>query len=393
MISDLDLCRGCSAPQVGLDEHFLEAICVEHARCITRLFVERCTAMGDRDIRGIVPFLAGSLHALDSFDLVWDTAFGTAHRALLMRSQSDVGAIAAALAFALHIRGVPGAWFLKLPVPVTLRFGCWLLPLADEITVEATERNVLIAVKASGKQRSAFFRRTRAEWTGEGSIRMPAARMGWLPIAVVHDYAPPGFEEEINLDMLQPVAARRLAVACRSAIKIIDQYAPIYSAWVRRVVRFIVPLYSQPGYLRSGSDSFLPGMISICHQSDPSMIAEMLVHEATHQYYYILARLGGVTDGSDQAIYYSPIKKTGRPLDKILLAYHAFANVEILSRLFIENGLKECHHARRNVVDLGKQLDEMEQFLRNSSTLTPIGRGLCEPLFDLRRKGISTWQA
>ena len=176
MISDLDLCRGCSAPQVGLDEHFLEAICVEHARSVTRLFIERCTAMGDRDMKGIVPFLAGSLDALDSFDLVWDTAFGNAHRALLMRGQRDVAAIAAALAFALHLRGVPGAWSLKLPEPVTLRFGCWLLPRADEITVEATGRRVLIAVKASGKQRRAFFRRTRAGWIGAGSIRMPAAR-------------------------------------------------------------------------------------------------------------------------------------------------------------------------------------------------------------------------
>jgi HEXXH motif-containing protein len=94
----------------------------------------------------------------------------------------------------------------------------------------------------------------------------------------------------------------------------------------------------------------------------------------------LLNRLGEFDDGSDPALYYSPIRHTGRPIRWILIAYHAFANVLLFYRCCAANGLDKDPYCRLNEKVLVPQLEQLEGALRKSRALTPLGRALWEPL-------------
>jgi HEXXH motif-containing protein len=101
----------------------------------------------------------------------------------------------------------------------------------------------------------------------------------------------------------------------------------------------------------------------------------------SHQYYYVATRLGPVDDGSDPTLYYSPIKRTGRPIANILLAYHAFGNVVLLMRDLRLNGYAdETGYISANESALGAQLQELEAGLMSTTALTSVGRSLYDPL-------------
>ena len=106
----------------------------------------------------------------------------------------------------------------------------------------------------------------------------------------------------------------------------------------------------------------------------------MLVHECSHQYYHLLTRLGPVDDGSDTTLAYSPVKNTGRPISMILLAYHAFANVELFYRHCQAAGLEDEGYCANNQEGLKPQLEQLEQALSATDALTELGQALWEPL-------------
>lgn len=56
-------------------------------------------------------------------------------------------------------------------------------------------------------------------------------------------------------------------------------------------------------------------------------IAGTLVPESSHQYFYLLEKIGAIDDGSDQQLYYSPATRVDRPISRLPMAFHAFVNV------------------------------------------------------------------
>jgi HEXXH motif-containing protein len=117
--------------------------------------------------------------------------------------------------------------------------------------------------------------------------------------------------------------------------------------------------------------------------SNPLALAEMLIHEATHQYYHLLTRVAPVHDGSDDNLYYSPVKRRGRPLPFILLAYHAFGNVLLFTRACIQAGVPDPQqYLRKNEAELVPQLQQLEEGLRQTRALTPAGLALWRGLAD-----------
>ena len=169
--------------------------------------------------------------------------------------------------------------------------------------------------------------------------------------------------------------------ALHDALDVFDNFAPDYSLWVLRLLREIVPLESASDCMRSGSSVAEPGNCHMSFRNGPVALAEMLVHETTHQYYYLLTRFGPVDDGTDQQRYYSPAKQCGRPIAYILIAYHAFANVLLFSRQCLAAGHKdEDGHLRRNVDTLTGWTETLEEALRTTNALTACGRALWLPL-------------
>jgi HEXXH motif-containing protein len=178
--------------------------------------------------------------------------------------------------------------------------------------------------------------------------------------------------------------------ACQCAIEVMTKYAPSYSEWVRRVVRYIVVLQRQGDgdYNYSGSSSGDFGLIHVCASPDPVGLAETLVHEAAHQHYYILCRLGSVDDGTDQNAYYSPLVDTTRRIDRILLAYHAVGNIILLARQLRESGAPQsATFSERQENRLFEELRQLEEPLRGNSALTPIGRAILDPLMEHVHRG------
>ena len=106
----------------------------------------------------------------------------------------------------------------------------------------------------------------------------------------------------------------------------------------------------------------------------------MLVHESSHQYFYVLQHFGSIADGSDTELYYSPVKRTGRPVTAILLAYHAFANVLLYYRECLERNLDDDGYCAKNEKQAVIELAQLECALQATPSLTPLGQALWEPL-------------
>jgi hypothetical protein len=178
----------------------------------------------------------------------------------------------------------------------------------------------------------------------------------------------------------------------QEALGFIDRFAPDYGPWVLRLLREIVPLESAPDCMRSGSSVAEPGSCHMSFRNGPVALAEMLVHETTHQYYYLVTRLAPVDDGTDRQLYYSPAKQCGRPIAYILIAYHAFANVLLFSRRCLAAGHKdEDGHLRRNIDVLSGWIETLDEALRTTNALTEPGRALWLPLaHELQRENEST---
>lgn len=126
-------------------------------------------------------------------------------------------------------------------------------------------------------------------------------------------------------------------------------------------------------------------------RNGPVPLAEMLVHETTHQYYYLLTRMGPVDDGSDAELYFSPAKQRGRPIHYILIAYHAFANVLLFSQRCLANGYDDPDgYLQRNVLALTEWMRHFEAALGTTKALTPLGEALWRPLArELHLAGLS----
>ena len=117
------------------------------------------------------------------------------------------------------------------------------------------------------------------------------------------------------------------------AMDLIATYASEYLGWVDRVVRQLFLINPRPHRVESGSYEDYLGMIHMSANADPLRVAELLVHEASHQYLNVLRKIEPVDDASDEAQYWSPPVHCHRPIAKLLTAFHAFGNVQYFYRL------------------------------------------------------------
>jgi HEXXH motif-containing protein len=166
-------------------------------------------------------------------------------------------------------------------------------------------------------------------------------------------------------------------------LALIQLGSPVYMNWIARLTRTLIGLRISHGSQNSTTSFLAPSVIAMGTQNDPVLTAETLVHEATHQYLYAISRLGRLETGTDVTLYYSPFKKTGRPLFYIILTYHAFGNVLLFYRALRNNGVllpQSRQDVDLRVADLEKDLKVLENALRGSRALTEIGKDLWEPV-------------
>jgi HEXXH motif-containing protein len=372
--------RGFSCPQEGTDEGLAAFIVSRHAQEYARRFIERFRVAIDRRSRGLLPLLDRSIADEPTFDEAWNVVHGDVRRAVLHAVDGEV-AVRRAAALGLHLSaaGRPGDWDVELASPARLRWEHWLLPAADALAVSSDGRQAEVRLGSGRQKRALVFQRRPAGWVANGGTSLPTATRHGCAFTLLSSHALEGLEFGGSLHF-SVVPRAEVVRSLRDAVSILAGHAPVYLPWVRRVVKAIIPVHARLSEIRSGSDFEKPGVVQASFPIRTVALAETLVHEASHQHFQIVLRAGPVVDGSDRKLYWSPVRQMDRPIDKILLAYHAFVNVLLLYRLCRRNGLRDGGYIARNEARLLPQLAQLEAPLRSTTGLTASGRALWEPL-------------
>lgn len=382
-------CRQFALPQLEYDERFGESIALIHARALVKLFVDRYSDVISQRSNGLLGLLDRWLWSNSQFETIWDPSFGALQWAL-ESGEPDPVEIATRLALRIGVAGQPGDWTARLERDVSLRWERWILPTGNCLSVMNEGTRVRIDIVGHrGHTESLWFQCEDTRWhTADAEYLLPIDEHGQLYLvpqsAVVDQLA---IEDEFHSIVTFPGPTPELAHSYATALELLRRCTPMYFDWVVRVLRGIVPCQcGDSSRTRSSSWLEAPGTVLVSAGPTPVLIAEMLVHEACHQYFYLLRRLGPVNDTSDSTLYYSPAVDRDRPLDRILMAYHAFANVLLFYEAALSSDLKEDLDCVRTVVRLREDVELMEGPLRDNIALTPLGYALVQPLMERLRR-------
>lgn len=140
---------------------------------------------------------------------------------------------------------------------------------------------------------------------------------------------------EHRLARLSAAGLDRFTAVLREALVVLHSVDPEYARAVSSRIRAVVPLHRpDPKKHVSSTYSSLPGAIFLCHDEDPLLQAETLIHEARHDELNALDAAEPMFAGPQpEARYLSPWRPDPRPLRGILLGAHAFLAV---GRLLVE---------------------------------------------------------
>lgn len=303
---------------------------------------------------------------------------------------SDHAVLAAAqLALRVSAGGGALAWEAQLPWESSLSLRSCVLPRATSVRVSGGAEGMLVELSRAddGYTRATFalegglqnarvvpsdaaHAAPQVALRGGGSIVLwPAGRATEVPaLGAFTERAP--VVERVNQDI----------VACfLASLEIIDTCAPCFAPWVAEVIRDVLVLRPLANRILSASNSDAPGMVSLS-VAPPLAVAEMLVHEASHQWLHLVMRVGPLVDPADDRLYYSPAKGTMRPLLGILAAWHAFGNMDQLFRQVAESGQDDGGFLALAMPKVRAQLEGLRPSLDDNPALTPLGRALYLPL-------------
>ncbi|MGB8521608.1 MAG: HEXXH motif-containing putative peptide modification protein [Candidatus Acidiferrales bacterium] len=370
--------RGFSSPYEFLDDMFLETVAVEYARGFAERFVCRCRRNWDSQSRELLHFLQQCLEERWSFDTVWDDSFGLVRRAVRDLPTFGLMRTAATLGMRMLECGQQGEWEIELETPVRLRWDNVLLPRASWIRVTGARAGATILYRNRACKQRIKIRRSKGGWQSDGLDALSTIDKDGHRYILAFGEA----VDALTLHSVPKLKSTSMDLAQHKLLRALDlltQFAPIYSPWVGRVLRMIIPVKSRRNTIVSGSDQDHPGTVYLSIHCSPVAIAEMLIHEATHQYFYLLSRCGALDDGSSK-LFYSPIKRTKRPIRMILLAHHAFGNVLLFYRLCRQKGLSDAGYCERHEAQLAPQVQRLQDTLASANRLTPLGDALWQPL-------------
>jgi HEXXH motif-containing protein len=362
---EYEIYTGFSSPRQAFSPAFANILAVEHGRAVTRAFLDHHGDAMNRAGDGLTTLIEHWLDSDASFEHVWHPALGELREAL--RPDGPIHPLRAGSSFGLHLTGLGlgDGWRMSVGAAAVLRWRDHALPPCDRIRVARRGDGVRLTLEHGGNPVD-----------GAAATPLPSLPLGDGRAIVVY---PQAVLSHLVGDFAARVGPGDLA-ALAEALALLRQYAPPYETWVQRIVRGVIPLVSEGGMIFSSSYEGRPGVISISFPAEPVALAEMLVHEASHQYLHLLSRLGALDDGSDTTLYDSPVKRCPRPIGAILLAYHAFANVQLFYRAALARGIDDAGYCERNARELAPQLVLMEEWLCSTTALTPLGRALWEPL-------------
>jgi HEXXH motif-containing protein len=376
-LANLFDCLSC--PQEPPDETLFACIALESDREILRTFLATFPRLADDD-PGLAQlfqrFLTGPPPSAKS---AWHYAF--ANLLHIRKNPARAGdALEGAVVLALHLmeEGLPGAGDYAFPTAKVFLWGSHLLPPAQRIRVDSDGASAILELYLGAEKHVVRLRRTDGEWTAAlprlHRFGTSSDKISILPPVALR----PG--EFTDVFPLMVTADAGMAATCQQAFDLIADIAPEYQRWVTRLMRHIVLLKNEPSIIRSGSTVRHPGLSHLSYTDNRVSIAEMLIHEVSHQHFRLLERVGPLVDGDDNRLYYSPVKRTGRSLERILLAYHAFGNMLLFYRGCLQDRKLDRTHCARNVDEIEEQLRVLDEPLKSNPSLTDLGQSIYRPL-------------
>lgn len=360
-------------------EAIIEQVVQAHTAMIIQAFRQRYDRQLSAFSAGLYS-LIGSVDQNLDFETAWDPALGGLHYAISVDPDS-LRSRAVAFALRLHERGHGGEWRAPIEDYTRFHFDRWPLPEGEQIQLESDGKQVRIKILMAGKNTNMTFKKEGGEWLSSGTPSpLPEAVSGDRRVRIWRRRELWTKEVRFLAEAVDDSEPEFMADRCGEAMALLREDAPIHYAWVERVLRFVAPWKVTSDIRPSGSSSsnLAPGLIGAGNHDHIVSLADTLVHEASHHYFYVALLLGPAHDGSDTNLYFNPFLELDRPIDRILLAYHAFANV-----------LTFCHEATfrghaayldTRVPQLVRGLKIMEKSLSASMALTPNGRVLLEEL-------------
>lgn len=280
--------------------------------------------------------------------------------------------IAALSAAHLHSEGREGEWQASFASPEPLAFGLRLTPPAREIRVSA--RAGRVEVSLDGGPALPF---------DTPEFVLPGITIGGTRVALLGARSQATSPVD-GSESFSEVSIETVTNTLGGTASILRTCAPSYLGWVEDALSAVVPLrpYDET-HTQSYSVQGLNGTVFASFPTPALKMAELLVHETSHQYYHYGQLQTLFSNGMDETLYWSPYVQKGRPIDRILLSFHAFANIVLFYRNCLSAGMTEDRDLAEYEIAFNlNHLGPMSQHLQSSRGLTPAGRSLFEPLRD-----------
>jgi len=375
-----------SLPCEPADDAIFGAVMTAHGSGVASWLLRKHAPEVGQASEGLVEFVRSWIDAPGAWQTAWDISFGRAHLAL---KESKLDPVEAAIRMGIHIAasGHVGAWQAWTP-PTVIQFEDRVL---EGVTLVAVDNDVsgrcVIRFRLSDGIDIELRRSSGSDsWAGEGGHRLISIGRNRAIRLLPKRSLPAGEREGEVFQDCQPVSeiTGEAAESFEAGMTVLERNTPQYVPWVERVLCGIVVCPREAEFrLVSGSWEDVPGLVHMSSPHNGIDIAEILVHEAAHQYFYMLQRVGPVDDSTDNQLYWSPPIRKNRPLSRILMAYHALANVQLLFEAVRSNETNDkwdIEYVRVNEPDLQAAIRALDQPLRGNPALTKLGRGLYDLL-------------
>lgn len=166
------------------------------------------------------------------------------------------------------------------------------------------------------------------------------------------------------------------------ALTVLSHGTEQYFLWVIAVVRHVIEMRRvSPSHSTSRSFLFHFGGVEIGAPASTIESIELLVHEASHQYFHMASLLGRTTT-PQAGNHHSPLKGRVRPLERILLGYHAVGNIVLSLAAVGKHDPGTLDEVKSRLAVALPLLNELAAPLEGEleTGLTSLGRGFFLPL-------------
>ena len=179
------------------------------------------------------------------------------------------------------------------------------------------------------------------------------------------------------------------AAEVSEGISLMATVNPNYEIWVRRLLNTLILTERLENRTCSGSWSDTSGTVYMSQPNSLLEVGEVLIHECAHQHFHLACRVFPMKTDTENGRYFSPPVGRDRPLDMILIAYHAFANVLTYYECAFDMSLgDQLSHNRYK--SFSQEVAVLESYLDNNKGLSELGRTIFSTLRQSRQDRIST---